>query len=56
LAEKILHDHHETVAEVTLIPSSGGVHEVTFGDELISSKKETGKHPDTDEVLQKIAS
>jgi predicted Rdx family selenoprotein len=56
LAEKILHDHHDTVQEVTLIPSSGGVHEVTFGSELISSKKETGKHPDSDEVLRKIAS
>jgi selenoprotein W-related protein len=56
LAEKILHDHHETVEEVTLIPSSGGVHEITFGGEVIHSKKETGKHPDPDEVLQKIAS
>jgi selenoprotein W-related protein len=56
LAEKILHDHSDAVQEVTLIPSSGGVHEVTFGDTVLHSKKESGKHPDPDEVLAKMAS
>jgi selenoprotein W-related protein len=56
LAEKILHDHHETVEGVTLIPSAGGVHEVMMGDTVLHSKKESGKHPDPDDVLKKIAS
>lgn len=50
----MLHDRFERVSQVTLIPSSGGVHEVTYGDDLIFSKKETGKHPNADEVLAKI--
>lgn len=54
MAEKVLHDRFEKVSQVTLIPSSGGVHEVKYGDELIHSKKETGKHPNQKEVLAKI--
>lgn len=54
MAEKLLHDRVEKISQVTLIPSSGGVHEVTYGDQLIYSKKETGKHPNPDEVLAKI--
>jgi selenoprotein W-related protein len=55
LAEKILHDYPDKVSQVTLIPSSGGVHEVTFGDTLLHSKKATGEHPSEDDVLQKLA-
>jgi selT/selW/selH-like putative selenoprotein len=38
-----------------LIPSSGGVYEITFGGELIYSKKTTRQFPDPDEVKQRIA-
>jgi predicted Rdx family selenoprotein len=55
LAEQILHDHIDKVSEVRLIPSSGGVHEVTYGSTVLHSKKETGKHPDPDDVLAKLA-
>jgi selenoprotein W-related protein len=55
LAEKILHDYPDRVSQVTLIPSSGGVHEVTYGDTLLHSKQATGEHPDEAEVLQKLA-
>jgi hypothetical protein len=34
-----------------LIPSGGGAFEVTFGDELLYSKKQTRRHADPDEVL-----
>lgn len=37
-----------------LVPSSGGVHEVRFGDQLLHSKAETKRHPDPREVLEKI--
>ncbi len=35
---------------VKIIPSSGGVFEVTLDDKLIFSKKELGRFPDNDEV------
>lgn len=35
---------------VKIIPSSGGVFEVTLDDKLIFSKKELGRFPDKDEV------
>jgi predicted Rdx family selenoprotein len=44
----------DKVSQVTLIPSSGGVHEVTWGDTLIHSKQETGEHPKPDAVLAAI--
>jgi selenoprotein W-related protein len=34
-----------------LIPSRGGAFEVTLGDELVYSKKSTGKHADPAKVL-----
>lgn len=50
----MLHDHTDKIESVTLVPSSGGVHEVTFGDTLLHSKKESGKHPDPDAILAQI--
>lgn len=35
---------------VNIIPSSGGVYEVKFGDELIFSKKDLGRFPNENEV------
>jgi len=35
---------------VNIIPSSGGVYEIKFGDELIFSKKELDRYPEKDEV------
>lgn len=35
---------------VNIIPSSGGVYEVKFGDELIFSKKDLGRFPSENEV------
>ena len=55
MAEAILDEHTDLVSQVTLIPSSGGLHEVKFGDELIYSKKETGRHPTPKDVLPKIS-
>jgi selenoprotein W-related protein len=41
---------------VTLVPSRGGVFEVTVDSELVYSKKATGRHAEYDEVLAKIRS
>jgi selenoprotein W-related protein len=54
LAEELLHDHDEKLTGVTLIPSSGGVYEVTFGDTLIYSKKETGTFPEPEQIKQAV--
>ena len=55
MAEELLHDNHATLSGITLVPSSGGVYEITLGDRLIFSKKATGKFPDPDEVKQAVA-
>jgi selenoprotein W-related protein len=50
LAEDLLHDHWKTISAVTLVPSSGGVYEITAGDKLIWSKKESGDFPDPEAI------
>jgi selenoprotein W-related protein len=37
-----------------LIPSTGGVFEVTINGEKIYSKDETGIFPDTDEIIKQM--
>jgi selenoprotein W-related protein len=43
-----------STTELILIPSRGGLFEVTVDGELIYSKKATGKHANPDEVLQTL--
>jgi len=51
LAENILHDYYEQIpAGVHLLPSEGGVFEVSLGDRLIFSKKATDRFPEENEV------
>jgi selenoprotein W-related protein len=44
------------VEAITLVPSGGGVFEVVVDGSLVHSKKTTGRHADTDEVLAAIRS
>jgi selenoprotein W-related protein len=37
-----------------LIPSRGGVFEVALDDELVFSKKATGRHAEHDEILKEL--
>jgi selenoprotein W-related protein len=55
LAETLLNDHDDKIEYVTLIPSSGGVYEITFGDALIYSKKATGEFPEPEQIVQTVA-
>lgn len=56
LAEHLLHDFHkELPGGITLIPSSGGVFEITLGDELIFSKKKLERFPEENEVEATLA-
>lgn len=50
LVDKLLSKFKNEVDELTIVPSSGGVFEVSFDGELIFSKKELDRFPDEDEV------
>lgn len=54
MAEKILGKYKNEVTALTLIPSSGGVFEVTSNDQLIFSKKQEGRFPEFNELDSKI--
>ena len=54
MVQAILDKFEHYIASVTVIPSSGGVFEVQVGDDLVFSKKELGRHTETDEVLEAI--
>ena len=44
------------IGEVTLIPASGGVFELTYNGELLFSKKALGRFPNEGEVLELLQS
>jgi selenoprotein W-related protein len=44
----------ERKVQVDLVRSSGGVFEITLDGRLIYSKKETGRFPELQEVLERI--
>ncbi|NOZ05375.1 MAG: SelT/SelW/SelH family protein [Chloroflexi bacterium] len=50
MAENILADFEHEISSLTLIPSTGGVFEISVKDTLVYSKKETGRHPAYPEV------
>lgn len=52
LTRKLLNEFKNDLKEVSLIPSSGGVYEISFEDELIYSKKETGEYPDDSNLVE----
>ena len=52
MTEELLTEFESRVASWKLIPSKGGVYEVTVNGELIYSKKKTGRHVEIDEVRQ----
>ena len=54
MAEQILGEYKNRVASFELIPSSGGVFEVTVDEKLVFSKKSLGRFPEADEVESKI--
>jgi len=50
MVEQLLGEFEHQIDSVTLIPSRGGVFEVTANEDLIYSKKATGRHAEYDEV------
>ena len=55
MAEEVLKAKSEEVAGLRLIPSSGGVFEVTVSGKKIFSKKALGRHAAPGEVLSALA-
>lgn len=54
LAEHLLKTHKNNITKLILIPSSGGVFEVSVNGESIFSKKELGRFPEENEVEDEI--
>lgn len=54
LAQEILTTFADDIGEVALQPGSGGVLEIRLGQELIYSRKETGRFPEAKEIKQLI--
>lgn len=50
LTRTLLREHENNLTKVSLVPSSGGVYEIKFNDELIFSKKELDRYPEDNEV------
>ena len=54
MASQILEEFERKIDGLALIPSRDGVFEVVVGDELVYSKKKTGRHPDYEEISTAI--
>ena len=54
MVQAILDKFEHYIDDVTVIPSRGGVFEVTAGDTLVYSKKETGRHATIEEVIESL--
>lgn len=50
-ANDLLSNYQHVIADLSLVPATGGVFEVLVGDDLIYSKKSNGRHADAGEVL-----
>jgi selenoprotein W-related protein len=54
LAQELLMTFDTDLGEVALVPGTGGIFEVRLDDELVWSKKEEGRFPDSKELKQRI--
>jgi selenoprotein W-related protein len=51
-AHDLLRDYQHVIAELTLITGSKGIFDVIVDDEVLYSKKSTGRHAEPGEVLE----
>ncbi len=54
MTEELLKDFEPYITELTLLPSDGGRFEVTVNDQLVYSKKATGRHAEYSEVADSV--
>lgn len=55
MVQAILGKFEHYIEDITVIPSRGGVFEVTVGEDLIFSKKELGRHATIEEVIDSLS-
>ena len=56
MASKILEKYCNGITSLAMIPSAGGVYEVTKNNNLIFSKKNEGRFPELDEIYALLES
>ncbi|GMQ93239.1 MAG: hypothetical protein BMS9Abin12_0716 [Acidimicrobiia bacterium] len=56
MVQAILGKYEHYIGDITLIPSRGGVFEVTAGEDLIFSKDALGRHATIEEVMESLES
>jgi len=54
MAQELLTTFESDIAGLTLVPGSGGIFDVRLNDELIFSRKEQGRFPESKELKQLI--
>ena len=54
MTEEPLKAFEPYITELTLLPSDGGRFEVTVNDQLVYSKKATGRHAEYSEVADSV--
>jgi selenoprotein W-related protein len=54
MVDQLLDEFELSVTGITLVPSAGGVYEVTVDGDLVYSKKATGRHAEYEEVAAEI--
>ncbi len=54
MTEELLQDFESHITELTLLPSDGGRFEVTVNDQLVYSKKATGRHAEYPAVADSV--
>ena len=54
MAQEILTTFEQEMGEVALVPGTGGIFEVRLDNELIFSRKEVGRFPESKELKQLI--
>lgn len=56
LAEELLREYKNNLTKVELIPSSGGVYEISLNGNSIFSKKELDRYPEDGEIKKILES
>jgi len=51
-AHDLLHDYQHIISDLTLVTGSKGIFDVVVDDEMLYSKKSTGRHAAAGEVLE----
>jgi selenoprotein W-related protein len=54
LTTELLGKFENLIESITLIPSDGGVYEITVNGKIIYSKKATGRHAEPGEVAELV--